>query len=115
MTADVPDALDGLDASRVAAHGAALRLASYGASLAISIIAIRMLTTHLGTGFGTYTVVSSIAFVAVASADAGLSSFALREGATVPRAARPVLLANILGLRIVLCLGGSSWGCCSRR
>ena len=106
MTAPAPDALDGLDASRVAAHGAALRLLSYGASLAISVIAIRLLTTHLGTGFGTYTVVSSIAYVAVGSTDAGLSSFALREGANAPRAGRPELLANLLGLRIVLCVAG---------
>jgi O-antigen/teichoic acid export membrane protein len=106
MTAEVPDALDGLDASRVAAHGAALRLSSYVVSLAISIIAIRLLTTHLGTQFGTYTVVSAIAFVAVGSADAGLGSFSLREGAHVPRAARTDLLANILGLRIVLWAAG---------
>ncbi|HEY2895749.1 MAG TPA: polysaccharide biosynthesis C-terminal domain-containing protein [Gemmatimonadaceae bacterium] len=106
MTAEVPDALDGHAASRVAAHGAALRLLSYGASLTISIIAIRMLTMHLGTGFGTYTVVSSIAFVAVGSTDAGLASFALREGANVSRTARSDLLANILGLRIVLLILG---------
>ena len=106
MTADVPDALDGLDASRVAAHGAALRLLSYGASLAISIVAIRLLTTHLGTQFGTYAVVTSIAFVAVGSADAGLATFALREGANVPRPLRPDVLANILGLRLVLSVVG---------
>ncbi len=110
MTAQVPDALDGLDASRVAAHGAALRLLSYGASLAISIVAIRMLTTHLGTGFGTYTVVSSIALVAVGSADAGLATFALREGASVPRTTRPEMLANILGLRLVLTVLGIAAG-----
>jgi O-antigen/teichoic acid export membrane protein len=104
------DALDGLDASRVAAHGAALRLLSYGVSLAISIVAVRMLTTHLGTGFGTYTVVSSIAYVAVGSTDAGLGSFALREGASVPRSNRPELLANLLGLRIVLCVVGIAAG-----
>ena len=75
-------------------------------SLAISVVAIRLLTTHLGTQFGTYTVVSSIAYVAVGSADAGLGSFALREGANVPRTARPDLLANLLGLRIVLCVVG---------
>jgi O-antigen/teichoic acid export membrane protein len=110
MTGPVPDALDAVDASRVAAHGAALRLLSYGASLAISIVAIRMLTTHLGTGFGTYTVVSSIAYVAVGSTDAGLGSFALREGANVPREGRPDLLANLLGLRIVLCVAGIAAG-----
>jgi O-antigen/teichoic acid export membrane protein len=110
MTAEVPDALDGQDASRVAAHGAALRLVSYGVSLAISVVAIRLLTTHLGTQFGTYTVVSSIAYVAVGGADAGLGSFALREGANVPRTARPDLLANLLGLRIVLCVVGIAVG-----
>ena len=110
MTTPAPDALDRLDASRVAAHGAALRLLSYGASLAISIVAIRMLTTHLGTQFGTYTVVSSIAYVAVGGADAGLGSFALREGANVQRAGRRDLLANLLGLRIVLCLAGIAAG-----
>src|SRR5215212_7909687 len=88
MTTPASDALDGPDASRITAHGTALRLLSYGASLAISVIAIRLLTTHLGTGFGTYTVVSSIAFVAVGSADAGLSTLGLREGANVTRSDR---------------------------
>jgi O-antigen/teichoic acid export membrane protein len=106
MTTPNPDALDRLDASRVAAHGAALRLASYGASLALGVVAIRMLATHLGTQFGTYTVVSSIAAVAVGSADAGLSNLALREGTNAARAARGDLLANLLGLRITLCLAG---------
>ena len=106
MTAPVPDALDGFDASRVAAHGAGLRLLSYGASLIISVAAIRMLTTHLGIQFGTYTVVSSIALVAVGSTDAGLSSLGLREGANASRPARLELLANLLGLRIALCGAG---------
>jgi O-antigen/teichoic acid export membrane protein len=106
MTSPAPDALDRLDASRVAAHGAALRLVSYGASLIFSVIAIRMLATHLGTQFGTYTVVSSIAAVAVGSTDAGLSNLALREGADAARTARRDLLANILGLRIALCSAG---------
>ena len=106
MTDPAPDALDRLDASRVAAHGTALRLLSYGASLLISVLAIRLLTTHLGTGFGTYTVVSTIAFVAVGSADAGLSTLGLREGANVSRQDRRDLLANLLGLRIALCSAG---------
>jgi O-antigen/teichoic acid export membrane protein len=106
MTDPAPDALDRHDASRVAAHGTVLRLVSYGASLLISVLAIRLLTTHLGTGFGTYTVVSTIAFVAVGSADAGLSTLGLREGANVSRQARRDLLANLLGLRIVLCTAG---------
>jgi O-antigen/teichoic acid export membrane protein len=106
MTAPVPDALDAVDASRVAAHGAALRLLSYGVSLVISVIAIRLLTTHLGTGFGTYTVVSTIAYVAVGSTDAGLGSYALREGANAARPERRDLLANVLGLRIALCSAG---------
>jgi O-antigen/teichoic acid export membrane protein len=106
MTTPVSDALDGPDASRITAHGTALRLLSYGASLAISVIAIRLLTTHLGTGFGTYTVVSSIAFVAVGSTDAGLWSLGLREGTDATPAERRDLLANLLGLRIVLCFAG---------
>ncbi|HET6172421.1 MAG TPA: polysaccharide biosynthesis C-terminal domain-containing protein [Gaiellales bacterium] len=106
MTTPASDALDGPDASRITAHGTALRLLSYGASLAISVIAIRLLTTHLGTGFGTYTVVSSIAFVAVGSTDAGLWSLGLRQGADATPAERRDLLANLLGLRVVLCLTG---------
>lgn len=106
MTDPAPDALDRHDASRVTAHGTALRLLSYGASLLISILAIRLLTTHLGTGFGTYTVVSTIAFVAVGSADAGLSTLGLREGAHATRPERVDLLANLLGLRIALCSAG---------
>ena len=106
MTTPASDALDGPDASRITAHGTALRLLSYGASLAISVISIRLLTTHLGTGFGTYTVVSSIAFVAVGSTDAGLWSLGLREGTNATAGERRDLLANLLGLRIALCLTG---------
>ena len=40
----------------------------------------------------------------------GLGSFSLREGANEPRAGRPELLANLLGLRIVLCVAGIAAG-----
>ena len=110
MTTPASDALDRPDASRITAHGTALRLVSYGASLAVSVIAIRLLTTHLGTGFGTYTVVSSIAFVAVGSTDAGLWSLGLREGTNASPEHRRDLLANLLGLRLALCLVGIAAG-----
>ena len=54
--------------------------------------------------------VSAIALVAVGSADAGLASYALREGANVPRSVRPDMLANILGLRLVLSVVGIAAG-----
>ena len=88
MTTPAQDLLDAPDSSRTAAHGTAWRLASYGVSLLVSVVSIRLLTTHLGLGFGTLTVVSSIAFVAVASTDGGLSALGLREGANVARAER---------------------------
>lgn len=106
MTKPAQDVLDAPDSSRTAAHGTAWRLASYGVSLLVSVVSIRLLTTHLGLGFGTLTVVSSIAFVAVASTDGGLSALGLREGANVTRAERIDLLANVLGLRLVLCTAG---------
>ena len=106
MTTPTHDALDAPDSSRIAAHGTAWRLASYAVSLLVSVVSIRLLTTHLGGDFGTFTVVSSIAFVAVASTDGGLTALGLREGANITRTERVDLLANVLGLRLVLCTIG---------
>ena len=52
MTTPAQDVLDGPDSSRTAAHGTAWRLASYGVSLLVSVVSIRLLTTHLDNGFG---------------------------------------------------------------
>ena len=106
MTDPAPDALDRHDASRVAAHGTVLRLVSYGASLLISVLAIRLLTTHPRDRIRHVYRRLDDRVRGRRQRGRGPLDARLARGRERLPPARLDLLANLLGLRIVLCSAG---------
>lgn len=103
----VADPLDTSDAGPLALRGSLLRLAGYGGTLLLALIAVPLIARHLHRiGYGKYTLAITIATIAVSFGEGGLSVVALREYTTRSGSDRQRVLANLLGIRILL--GGLS-------
>jgi O-antigen/teichoic acid export membrane protein len=101
------DVLDTPRAAGLVARGGALRIAGFAAGLALSLVAVVLVTRHLGVAdYGRYQSVVALVAVVTALADAGLGTLALREHAQRPTAERESALRAILGLRLVLAVAG---------
>jgi O-antigen/teichoic acid export membrane protein len=102
-TVDVIDVLDSTEAGGRIIRGGALRLSSYVAMVALSVLSAALLTRHLGVArFGEYTTVLSLVGVVSAITDAGMSTIGTREFAVREGAERDALMRDLLGLRITL-------------
>jgi O-antigen/teichoic acid export membrane protein len=100
---DISDVLDSAQAGGRLLRGGALRLASYLAAVALSVVSAALLTRHLGVvGFGRYTTVISLVGVVAAVTDAGMSMIGTREFAVREGAERDALMRDLLGLRMIL-------------
>ena len=98
-----PDVLDTREAGGIAVRGAALRGLGYAVVVAISVVSAAVLTRYLGVAdFGRYTVVISLAAIVGAISEAGMTNVGIREYSTLAGEQRARLIANLLGLRIVL-------------
>jgi O-antigen/teichoic acid export membrane protein len=101
------DVLDTPRAAGLVARGGALRVGGFACGLALSLLAVVLVTRHLGVAdYGRYQSVVALVAVVTALADAGLGTLALREHAQLPAARRDAALAEILGLRLVLATAG---------
>lgn len=101
------DLLDTEDAGPAALRGGALRSAGYVVGLLLSLASAPLLIRHLGQEeFGRYVAVLAIVAVVAGFTEAGLNAIALREYATLRPAERQRLMADVLGLRVVLSLAG---------
>jgi O-antigen/teichoic acid export membrane protein len=99
----VTDILDSTAAGGRIIRGGALRLVTYVAMLALSVLSAALLTRHLGViRFGQYTTVLSLVGVVSTVTDAGMSSVGTREFAVSDGAARDALMRDLLGLRMAL-------------
>ncbi len=102
-----PDVLDTSAAGGMLVRGGALRLVSYAAVVALSVLSAALLTRHLGVvRFGQYTVVMSLVGVVSTITDAGMSQLGTREYAVRHGADRDELMRDLLGLRVALTLAG---------
>jgi O-antigen/teichoic acid export membrane protein len=102
-----PDLLDTPHAGGAAIRGSVLRAAAYAASVLLALISTPLLIRHLGlTEFGGYVTVLSLVTIVSGLTDAGLNAIAVREYATVAAEDRPMLMANLLGIRLVFGLVG---------
>ncbi len=103
----VADPLDTSDAGPLALRGSVLRLAGYAGTLLLALVAVPLIARHLHRiGFGRYTLAITIATIAVSFGEGGLSVVALREYTTRSGSDRDRVLANLLGIRMLL--GGLS-------
>ncbi|HEY1451087.1 MAG TPA: polysaccharide biosynthesis C-terminal domain-containing protein [Solirubrobacteraceae bacterium] len=105
--ADGSDVLDTSEAGGRFLRGGALRLISYVATVALSVLSAALLTRHLQViRFGEYTTVLSLVAVVSAITDAGMASVGTREFAIRKGGDRDLLMRDLLGLRVALTLVG---------
>lgn len=99
-----PDVLTTPEAGGLVIRGSVMRIAGFAVGTAMLAAASVLLLRHLGVeAFGRYVTVMSVVTVASVVADAGLSAVGSRELALrKPGAERRALLANMLGIRMVI-------------
>lgn len=101
------DLLSTPEAGPTAIRGGALRVLSFGAGAAFSIVGGALLFRHLGVvESGRYTTALSLGAVITGFTDLGLTAIGMRELATLEGAARARMARNLLGIRLALTLIG---------
>jgi O-antigen/teichoic acid export membrane protein len=90
-------------AGRLVIRGAAVRGLGYGTGVVLAAVASVFLLRHLGVeDFGRFATVMSLVAIVSGITDAGLTAVGARDLPLRPREAHPRLLANLLGLRLLL-------------
>ena len=88
-------------------RGSVLRAAAYAASVLLALVSAPLLIRHLGIrAFGGYVAALSLVTIVSGLTEAGLNAIAIREYATLDASARPRVMANLLGVRLVLGAAG---------
>jgi O-antigen/teichoic acid export membrane protein len=83
-------------------RGAAARTGGHFTGLALALVAVPLLTRHLGVAdYGSYVVVGSLIAIAMLFADAGLSAAGVREYSVRDAEGRARLLQNLVSARLV--------------
>jgi O-antigen/teichoic acid export membrane protein len=96
-------ALTSPDAGGKAIRGGMIRTAGYGAGLLLTAVASIFLLRHLGVvRFGQYTTVVAIVTIVQGVTDAGLTLVGQREYVHADAQRRRTLLADLVGIRLVL-------------
>ena len=99
------DILDSPRAGARVIRGTVARTGAYVAGLALGLVAVPLLTRHLGVAdYGSYVVVGSLLGIAMIFADSGLSTVALRELGVRDADSRIRLLRNLVSARTILAL-----------
>lgn len=91
----------------LAIRGGAIRVAGYVAGVIVSLAAATILVRHLGIAeFGRYATVTSLIAIVGGVTEAGISLYGIREFDARADEDRRRLLADLLGMRLVLTLAG---------
>ncbi len=100
---DTRDVLDTTDAGPASIRGGAIRVIGYVAGVLVGLIAIPLLIRHLGVSdFGRYVTALSVVTLTTGLTEGGLRDVATREYSTRSGADRDDLMANMLGVRLLL-------------
>jgi O-antigen/teichoic acid export membrane protein len=90
-------------AGRLVIRGAAVRGLGYGVGVLLVAAASVFLLRYLGVeDFGRFATIMSLIAIVSGVTDAGLTAVGARDIPLRPRSAQPRLLANLLGLRLLL-------------
>ncbi len=101
------DVLDSSHAGPLALRGSVLRSGAYVAAILLSLISAPLLIRHLGRiGYGHYITVTALVAIVGGLSEGGVNAVALREYASSSGAERDRLMANLLGIRMVLSVIG---------
>ncbi|HEX5224576.1 MAG TPA: oligosaccharide flippase family protein [Solirubrobacteraceae bacterium] len=93
--------------SGVAIRGGAVRVLGYAAGVLVSLAAAAVIVRHLGVpGFGRYVTATSLVALVGGVTEAGIVVYGIRAWGAQSPEERPALIANLLGLRLALALGG---------
>ena len=107
MAGPADDLLSTPEAGPTAIRGGALRVLSFGAGAAFSIVGGALLFRHLGVvESGRYTTALSLGAVITGFTDLGLTAIGMRELATLEGASRARMARNLLGIRLALTFVG---------
>lgn len=97
------DVLDTPAAGGLIIRGGAVRAAGYVIGTLLALVSFSLITRHLGVArFGQYQTVLSVITVVSALTDAGMTTLAVREYATLTGDRRDRLMRNLLGARLLL-------------
>jgi O-antigen/teichoic acid export membrane protein len=98
-----PDLLRAPEAGRLVIRGGAVRGIGYGASVLLIAAGSIFLLRYLGVDdFGRFATIMSLITIVGGITDAGLSAVGARDLPLRARAEQPILLASLLGLRLLL-------------
>lgn len=104
-----PDILDQPQAGDAAVRGGALRVIGYAVGVILTVISAALLFRHLGVvDSGRYVTVLALSSLIAGMTEIGLTAVGIRELAVRDAAGQRRLMANLLGLRLVLTLGGAA-------
>lgn len=102
-----PDILDLPEAGGRAIRGGVIRVGAYLAGIALTGVAVPLMTRHLGLiDFGRFVTATTVVMIVAGVTEFGLSGVGTREYALATPAERPRLLSSLLGLRTVLTVAG---------
>lgn len=101
------DVLDTPRAGPAALRGGALRSGAFALGILLSLISAPLLIRHLGqVEYGRYITVIALVTIAVGLSEGGVNAVALRNYTNHSGAERTRLMANVLGVRMVLSFAG---------
>lgn len=101
------DVLDTAAAAGLLIRGAAGRTIGYSAGLVIGLLAVPLMIRELGVErYGLFITASSVALLIYAVTEAGLTALGVREYSTASESERPLVLRNLLGIRLFLTIAG---------
>jgi len=101
------DVLDRPEAGAKVIRGGVIRAVAYALTILLTTGIVPLMTRHLGVAdFGRFVIASSIVMIVAGVTEFGLSGIGTREYALATPSERRPLLANLLGLRTALTLGG---------
>jgi O-antigen/teichoic acid export membrane protein len=101
------DVLDTPEAGPAALRGSALRSGAYVGGILLSLVSAPLLIRHLQhVGYGRYIVVVSLVTIVGGLTEGGVNAVALRTYTNYSGAERTHMLANLLGVRILLSVVG---------
>jgi len=103
------DPLEAGDAGGKVIRGGGLRAAAHVIGVLVGVISAPLVVRHLGVeDYGKFVLVTSIVYVATGLVEGGLANVAIRQYATASVVERRRLIADLLGLRLVLGVLGAA-------
>jgi O-antigen/teichoic acid export membrane protein len=101
------DILDTAEAGPSVIRGSLLRLSAYLLGTLATVASSAVVIRHLGViNTGRYITVTAIVLIVLTVSDLGVTGIAVRDYSSGPKGDRQRLLANLLGIRMTIAVGG---------